>query len=189
MLDISRIDSKTLKVFPEIVHINSMVSKVEKIFADAWEKRRITLVTEGLDELPGISADPELLQKVFYHLIMNAIKYTPDGGKVTVSGKIIWERATSPELEIIVSDNGIGIDPQHQELIFEKFFQTGEIQFHSSGRTNFKGGGPGLGLAIVRGVIEAHGGYVWAESPGHDEEKRPGSRIIFRLPIKEMASS
>jgi signal transduction histidine kinase len=189
MLDISRIDSKTLKVFPEIVHINSMVSKVEKIFADAWEKRRITLVTEGLDELPGISADPELIQKVFYHLIMNAIKYTPDGGKVTVSGKIIWERATSPELEIIVSDNGIGIDPQHQELIFEKFFQTGEIQFHSSGRTNFKGGGPGLGLAIVRGVIEAHGGYVWAESPGHDEEKRPGSRIIFRLPIKEMASS
>ncbi len=189
MLDISRIDSKTLKVFPEVVHINAMVSKVEKTFMAAWEKRRLTLLTEGLDDLPGIYADPELLQKVFYHLIMNAIKYTPDGGRITVSGKIIWEQAASPELEIIVSDTGIGIDPQHQELIFEKFFQTGEIQFHSSGRTNFKGGGPGLGLAIVRGVVEAHGGYVWAESPGHNEETCPGSRFIVRLPVKEMAGS
>jgi signal transduction histidine kinase len=186
MLDISRIDSKTLKVFPEIVHIDQMVEKVTKVFSTAWEKRRLTLNTDGLNELPGIYADPELLHKVFYHLIMNAIKYTPDGGKITVSGKIIWEQANTPELEIIVSDTGIGIDPQYQELIFEKFFQTGEIQFHSSGRTNFKGGGPGLGLAIVRGVVEAHGGYVWAESPGHDEEKCPGSRFIVRLPVKEM---
>jgi signal transduction histidine kinase len=186
MLDISRIDSKTLKVFPEIVHIDQMVDKVAKIFDTAWEKRRLTLVTNGLDELPGIYADPELLQKVFYHLVMNAIKYTPDGGTITVSGKIIWEQANTPELEIIVSDTGIGIDSQYQELIFEKFFQTGEIQFHSSGRTNFKGGGPGLGLAIVRGVVEAHGGYVWAESPGHNEEKCPGSRFIVRLPVKEM---
>jgi signal transduction histidine kinase len=186
MLDISRIDSKTLKVFPEIVHVDQMVSKVERIFNTAWEKRRLTLITKGLEELPGIYADPELLQKVFYHLIMNAIKYTPDGGTITVSGKIIWEQANTPELEVVVSDTGIGIDPQFLELIFEKFFQTGEIQFHSSGRTNFKGGGPGLGLAIVRGVVEAHGGYVWAESPGHDEEKCPGSRFIVRLPVKEM---
>jgi signal transduction histidine kinase len=133
--------------------------------------------------LPVIQADPDLLYKVFYHLVMNAIKYTPDGGKIMISGHSLNDNSEGPGIEVIVSDTGIGIDPQHHELVFEKFFQTGEVLMHSSGKTKFKGGGPGLGLAIAHGIIEVHHGKIWVESPGHDEEKNPGSSFHIRLPL------
>jgi signal transduction histidine kinase len=184
MLDISRIDSKTLKVLPEDVHIDGLVKKVQETFKSALEERKLKFKAEGLKALPLVHADPDLLQKVFYHLVMNAIKYTPDGGKITVSGRLVEDGSAPPQVEVVVGDTGIGIDPQYHELIFEKFYQTGEIQLHSSGRTNYKGGGPGLGLAIARGIVEAHGGRIWVESPGHDEAAYPGSKFFVRLPVK-----
>jgi signal transduction histidine kinase len=187
MLDISRIDSKTLKVITEQVRIAALIKKVQKTFKSACEDRKLTLNTDGLEQLPPIEADPDLLQKVFYHLIMNAIKYTPDGGGITVSGRLVEQEGSQPEIEVIVADTGIGIDPQAHELIFEKFYQTGEIQLHSSSKINFKGGGPGLGLAIARGIVEAHGGRIWVESSGHDEETMPGSRFFVRLPVVRTA--
>ena len=120
------------------------------------------------------------------HLLMNAIKYTPDGGKISISGYFVEkgdDRYPPGGVEIIVSDTGIGIDPRFKDLIFTKFYQTGELALHSSGKTKFKGGGPGLGLAIVRGIIQAHGGRVWADSPGYDEEKNPGSHFHVILPV------
>jgi signal transduction histidine kinase len=183
MLDISRIDSKTLKVIPENVRIDALIMKVQKMFQAALFERKLTLTFDGLASLPSIQADPDLLQKVFYHLVINAIKYTPDGGAITASGRTL-EEPTGLEVEVVVGDTGIGIDPKEHELIFEKFYQTGEIQLHSSGRTNFKGGGPGLGLAIARGIVEAHGGRIWVESPGHNEKTNPGSRFFVRLPVK-----
>ncbi|MCB0541504.1 MAG: PAS domain-containing sensor histidine kinase, partial [Bacteroidetes bacterium] len=81
-------------------------------------------------------------------------------------------------------DTGIGLDSEHHELVFEKFYQTGDAAIHSSGTTSFKGGGPGLGLAIVRGVARAHGGKVWVESAGHDETNFPGCVFYLHLPVK-----
>jgi signal transduction histidine kinase len=78
---------------------------------------------------------------------------------------------------------GIGIDPQYHELVFEKFYQTGEVLLHSSGKTKFKGGGPGLGLAISRGIVNAHHGRIWLESPGHNEGINPGTTVYVRLPV------
>jgi signal transduction histidine kinase len=82
-----------------------------------------------------------------------------------------------------VSDTGIGIAREFQELIFMKFYQTGQVALHSSGRTKYKGGGPGLGLAIARGMVEAHGGRIWVESPGYDEAACPGSQFHVVLPV------
>jgi len=124
-----------------------------------------------------------LLHKAFYQVIMNAIKFTPDGGQIIIKGKTLTESSKSPEVEISVHDTGIGIAKESQEVVFEKFYQTGDVLMHSSGRTKFKGGGPGLGLAIARGVVKAHGGRIWLESPGYDEETTPGTTVYIRLPV------
>lgn len=182
MLDVSRIDTNQLELMPEDLEIPLVIEKVQKVFLTAFEERNISFTTTGLADLPVICADKDLLQKLFYHVIGNAIKYTPDGGKIIVHGQVIAE-AGKPEVEISVKDSGIGIDPENQKLVFEKFYQTGEVLLHSSGKTKFKGGGPGLGLAIARGIVNAHHGRIWLESPGYDETTNPGTTVFVRLPI------
>lgn len=183
MLDVSKIDNQTLRMYFSPTWISMVVKRVRSELRSALLERDITLKLEGLEQLPNIQADSELLYKVFYQLVVNAIKFTPDGGRITVSGKTIMEEMDSPAIEIAVSDTGIGIDPAQQELIFEKFYQTGQVSVHSSGKTKFKGGGPGLGLAIARGIVEAHGGKIWVQSSGVDEQHLPGSTFIVRLPV------
>jgi signal transduction histidine kinase len=183
MLDISRIDSNLLEVSHIETEIESLIERVKNVFEPAFEKRRLTFQVEGVSDLPVIQADMELLYKVFYHVIGNAIKYTPDGGRISVNARTINEETKHPEIEIAIRDTGIGIDPQYHELVFEKFFQTGEVLLHSSGKTKFKGGGPGLGLAIARGIVNAHHGTIWLESPAYNEETNPGATVYVRLPV------
>jgi signal transduction histidine kinase len=183
MLDVSKIDSKSLKLSQTNSKLSLIIAKAKKPFESALKERNLELTIEGLDKLPMIPADSELLNKVFYHVIMNAIKYTPDGGSIDIKGMNIEEPSSPPEVEITVCDTGIGIAKENQEVVFEKFFQTGEVLTHSSGKTKFKGGGPGLGLAIARGIVEAHGGRIWLESPGYDETTNPGTKVFVRLPV------
>jgi signal transduction histidine kinase len=163
-----------------------VLESVVKSLQDDFEQRSLSFVRDDLSQLPRIEADANGLRKVFYHLIVNAIKYTPDGGTITVKGRVLPSAAghyAKGGVEITVQDTGIGIDPNVQDLIFAKFYQTGEVALHSSGSTKFKGGGPGLGLAIARGIVEAHGGKIWVESIGHDEETCPGSTFYVQLPL------
>ncbi len=183
MLDVSRIDSNQLQIMTEKMQMETVIQKVTKVFQSALEERKIKFTVDGISDLPPICADKNFLYKVFYHVIGNAIKYTPDGGSVSVTGRTLQE-AGRPAVEIVVKDAGIGIDPEYQELVFEKFYQTGEVLLHSSGKTKFKGGGPGLGLAIARGVVEAHQGRIWLESKGHDETRNPGTTVFVRLPVE-----
>lgn len=182
MLDVSRIDTNQLEMMPAEMEIQPVLEKVKKFFQPALEERKVDLTFNSLEDLPAICGDKDLVYKVFYHVIGNAIKYTPDGGSVTVSGRTI-EGYTQGEIEIAVHDTGIGIDPENHELVFEKFYQTGEVLLHSSGKTKFKGGGPGLGLAIARGIIQAHHGRIWLESSGYDEITCPGTTVFVRLPV------
>jgi signal transduction histidine kinase len=184
MLDVSRIDSNTLFLRKTGLRLDLLINKVNKRFEKAFEERNIAMDTEGLRDLPLIPADPDLLLKVFNNIIMNAIKFTPDGGSITISGRYL-NGSEPPQVEIAVRDTGIGIEPALQHLIFEKFNQTGDILLHSSGKTKFKGGGPGLGLAIARGIVEAHGGRIWVESPGYNEEVHPGSTFFVSLPAEK----
>jgi len=186
MLDVAKIDTRALELQKEPTNMKELLHGVYAQFRKAINERSLVLSFEKLDDLPLISGDPKALEKVFYHLISNAIKFTPDGGKISIAGSVIPKGDTKFQaggVQIVISDTGIGIDPRFKELIFSKFYQTGELVLHSSGRTKFKGGGPGLGLAIVRGIVQAHGGRVWAESPGYDEEKLPGSLFSVVLPV------
>jgi signal transduction histidine kinase len=130
-----------------------------------------------------IYIDPTRITQALRNVIHNAIKYTPDGGTITVDG-----RRLSGFIEVTVSDTGIGISAEDQATIFEKFGQLGRIDLHSSGKTKFKGGGPGLGLAIARGILEAHGGSIWVQSEGHDEVRNPGSIFHILIPARTESS-
>jgi len=187
MLDIAKIDGRVLELYPEPLSIPSFIELVAQTFTEPLAERKQTLTIADMSDLPSTMADPDAMQKVFYHLIVNAIKYTPDGGKITITGRCLTggREDPFPGIEIIVSDTGIGIDPQLHELIFTKFYQTGELALHSTGKTVFKGAGPGLGLTVARGIVEAHRGKIWVESPGYDEKTFPGSQFHVVLPLRQ----
>jgi signal transduction histidine kinase len=183
MLDLTRIGSETLKVASVPVPLKRIIDDLVRDLEEAAAERNIQLrVTYG-EGTPEINGDPPLIQKALYQLMVNAIKYTPDGGKILITTRPTVMEDNSPSVEIAVRDRGIGLDAEHHELIFEKFYQVGTVALHSSGKTTFKGGGPGLGLALVRGVARAHGGKVWVESAGHDEVNFTGSTFYLMLPL------
>ena len=189
MLDVARLDTQEMKLEFKDLNLFALITEITVELSQNMLERKITCSIAHLKNLPTFSGDKEALRKAFYHLIVNAIKYTPNGGLITVSGYMPGIRdgkIIRSAVQITVADNGIGIAPQDQELIFDKFFQTGKVMLHSSGKTKFKGGGSGLGLAVARGIIEAHGGQIWVESPGQDETTCPGSSFHVILPVPEL---
>jgi signal transduction histidine kinase len=192
MLDMVRIESRTIMLDFQPMPILELIEPFRSSLGQVLAERRLTLTLEpGFDSLPHVEVDPQSIHKLFEQLLLNAIKYTPDGGKITVSGHLVQDPTDDSDgqaIEIVISDSGIGIAPEFQELIFTKFYQTERALFHSSGKTKFKGGGPGLGLAIARGIVGIHSGQIWAESPGYDEVSCPGSRFHVLLPLRQRGS-
>jgi len=184
MLDVARLEGQSVVPHMGTVIVFMIFQLIEKEYKNELAERNITLLyEEGLNRLPFIQADPELLQKALDAVIVNAIKYTPDGGTISLGGRQVQDDHLGACLEVLVRDTGIGIDPANHQVIFEKLFQLGKVELHSSGRTKFKGGGPGLGLAVAAGIVKAHNGKIWVESPGCDEQKFPGSTFFIRLPM------
>lgn len=187
MLWMVKIDSRALEIYPEPLSVMKLIGKiVGGLQSDIASRKQRISVDDELSDLPPVFGDEDALKVVFAHIIVNAIKYTPDGGRIRIHGRSWNEPPLSDwprdAVMISISDSGIGIAPESLELIFTKFYQTGDVAYHSSGKTKFKGGGPGLGLAIARGIIEAHHGRLWAESEGYDEETCPGSEFHIILP-------
>ncbi len=179
LIDVSKIDNDLLSLSMQPLCLKQVLGIVESGLQPVIAERQLSL---QVHDFPGmdvwIFADSARLHQGFRNLLENAIKYTPDGGKIVVDG-----RTLPGFIEITVADTGIGISQENQALIFKKYSQTSP-NLHSSGKTKFKGGGPGLGLPITRGIIEAHGGTIWVESPGCDERTCPGSTFHVLIPIR-----
>ncbi len=192
MFDIAQMDTRSMELQKQDVFITELIRSVGQELSKLAGERSQEF-TLDLPQLPSIKADPNNLRKLFYHLMINAVKFTPNGGKVTVTGKQLPPNNRDlPEggVEVIVSDTGVGIAKDYQEVIFTKFYQPGELlNRHSTGKTKFKGSGVGLGLALSRGIVDAHGGKIWVESPGYDEEKFPGSDFHVILPLRSQGES
>ncbi len=185
MLDLSAIDTNRLSLFLELVNLNKTIQLIINQLQPALLEREHTIQLVDLDTLPPIEADAYRLHQIFSQLINNAIKYTPDGGQITIVGQKLKATKTMPAcVRLTVKDSGIGIAPEDRDKIFEKFYRVGSSDLHSTGQTKFMGAGPGLGLSIVRGLVEAHQGRIVAESPGFDLQNCPGSSFIVTLPIE-----
>jgi signal transduction histidine kinase len=180
MIDVSMIDNNMLSLHYQPLWMSRLIKMIQHEFNDSASARRQSL---EIEDFPGsqemMYGDAERLYQAFRNLVSNAIKFTPDGGRICIGG-----RKLPGFIEITVSDTGIGVNPDDQVRIFEKFRNLGNPQLHSSSKIKFKGGGPGLGLSIAKGIVEAHGGAIWVESEGYDELKYPGSIFHVLLPMR-----
>jgi PAS domain S-box-containing protein len=203
MVDVSMLDSRRLLLRYRETDINSLIETVARECDFPLSRRHQTLSVDLAPNLEKVLCDPERLRQALANIIGNAIKFTPDGGRITVSSRALTSlrqphavpsttaaplryigTTFQPYVEIVVRDTGIGIAAAEQMHIFEKFYEVGKIEEHSTGKVAFKSRGTGLGLTIVRGIIEMHGGEIWVESPGHDPEKCPGSAFHILLPVQ-----
>lgn len=187
MLDVAKIEQGGLQIPQSYVRLDDVIGEVISDFQPTLQERALTLQAEGLDALPRIQGDVKLLSKAFRNLIVNAIKYTPDGGSIFVRGKEM-HLDDQPGVEVAIQDTGVGIDPENQALIFEKFYHPGDVDSHSSGTTEFMAVGPGLGLPIALGIVQAHQGEIRVESEGYDEATFPGSTFFVTLPVHHRKS-
>ncbi len=178
ILNIALIQSNQMKLEIEMVSLEKVVNSA-LIELNPLEKGRdlIINIDPPLATLPPVEGDENRLRQVFWNLLSNAVKFTPDGGSIHVDG-----RADETHVYIQVKDSGIGVPKEDQAKIFDSFYVTRDTAYHSSSKVAFSGGGMGIGLSIVRGIVEAHHGDVWVESSGIPGE---GANFVVKLPRKQ----
>jgi two-component system, OmpR family, sensor histidine kinase BaeS len=164
---VSRAEEHQLDLRPRPVDPAVLVTTTIQAAEPAFAAKGVALQA-GVDRrLPQVGVDPDRLGEVLANLLANALRHTPSGGRVEVTAV-----GRGDEVEVAVTDSGEGIPPALLERVFERFFRV------DPARTRNSGGGSGLGLTISRAIVEAHGGRVWAESPGRGR----GARFVVRLP-------
>ena len=166
--ELSRVEARAYQLNIRPVDASALVRTVTKRLSPHAELKRITLDFELQPDLLHVLADEDRAVQVLTNLTGNALQYTPEGGRVTISAKRI-----SNEIEFSIRDTGIGIPAEHLSHIFDRFYRV------DKSRSRQAGGGSGIGLTIARSLIEAHGGRIWVESAGDGK----GSSFAFTLPI------
>jgi len=166
LLYTSRLESGELSLNRLLLDLPTEVHKVARRVTEQTEVQKIEV--DFPPDFPPVLADPEKVEEVLTNLIENAIKFSPQGGTITVKGEI-----SQSEILVTVTDEGIGIPLRDQEWVFDRFYR---VEDDSTKSTR----GTGLGLYICKTLIEAHGGRIWVES-----ELGKGSRFTFSLPIED----
>ncbi len=166
LLQLSKLEAGGFHMQKEPVVIVSLLTNAVEDLEQKTKGRRF--VTRYDERLPLIDGDPRRIRQVLDNLLSNAVKYSPENTDITVECI-----STDSEVKVRVTDQGVGISPEELEKVFDRFYQA------SSGASQ-RGGGVGLGLAICKGIIEAHGGRIWAEST-----LGKGSTFTFTLPLQE----
>ncbi len=167
LLDVSRIISGKLHLNMQPVHLQSVIEAAVENVHPAAQAKRIELVLQFEPDIPQVAGDPARLQQIFWNLLSNALKFTPEEGRVYVRLK-----KAGSHVEVSVADTGEGIPPDFLPFIFERFRQADSSAVR-------KHGGLGLGLAIARHLVELHGGTIRAESAGNGQ----GTTFFLQLPV------
>lgn len=172
LLELSRLESGELPLRREDLALAPLVTQVLSEIEVARSDRGVAVDSELPDDLPAVDADPERLHQVLFNLLDNAVRFTPSGGAVTVSA-----HRQNGSVEVQVSDTGVGIPQEHLPRLFERFYRADPARSREDG-------GTGIGLAIARSVVEAHGGHISAMS-----EPGKGSVFTFDLPVASAAKN
>ena len=165
ILDLSKIEAGRMELEPADFDLPSAIDNALTLVRERATRRGITLGCSIDEQLGVIHGDERKVKQVLLNLLSNALKFTPEGGRVDVGGRLDGEVA-----EVSVTDTGIGIAPADQEAVFEEFRQVGAAER--------KAEGTGLGLALSRKFVELHGGRIWVQS-----EVGRGSTFTFTLPV------
>jgi len=176
LLNLSRIESGRIELNFESTRLKGLIELMASSLRPHADAKSIQIDVEVSEELPTVYGDPEKIEQILTNLIGNAIKFTPERGKILITAKPLskdQKGGYGDRVAVSVKDTGIGIPPEHLEAIFEKFHQV-EGSLHRSVS------GTGLGLAITKGLVEAHQGRIWVES-----EPGKGSTFTFTLPCSE----
>jgi two-component system phosphate regulon sensor histidine kinase PhoR len=163
LTELSHIETGKAELRLEPVDLNSVIESSTVRLAPQAERQNVSLIMKPETKLPAVQADRDRIGQVITNLVHNAIKFTPAGGRVTISTK-----SEKGSVTVKVTDNGTGIAKDDLPRIFERFYKADKAR---------SGEGTGMGLAITRHVVEAHGGRIWAES-----EEGKGSTFGFSLP-------
>jgi PAS domain S-box-containing protein len=168
LLDLSKLEAGKLEIRREPCSIDKILNEsIEAL--DNWAKTKSISIERRFQEgLPEVNIDPDRIIQVLTNLVGNAIKFTPNNGRVKVEAAL--SRGNN-EIIVTVEDTGIGITKEHLTKIFDKFYQVGE-------RVSTDIMGTGIGLSIAKEIVELHGGRIWAES-----EQGEGAKFIFTLPL------
>jgi histidine kinase len=165
--ELSRVEAGAFDLNVKPVPVADLVESTVARLGYQFEEKGVVLETDISDYLPPVGADEDRIGQVMLNLVGNALQYTPAGGQVRISG-----RRQGAEVRVSVSDSGIGITTEHLALIFTRFYRVDKSRARA-------GGGSGIGLTIAKHLVEAHGGCIWAESPGPGQ----GSTFTFTLPV------
>ncbi|WP_370572493.1 ATP-binding protein [Methanomethylovorans sp.] len=166
ILDISKVEAGKMKLFPECIHVDYLLEEMVALLQPIAAKREIRINVIRDPKLETLLADKAKIKQILYNLLGNAIKFTHEGGSVT-----IYAHINSDMARFSIIDTGIGIAPEDMKKLFRPF-----TQLDASVARRYEG--TGLGLALVKELIELHGGYIWVES-----EVGKGSNFTFELPI------
>lgn len=170
ILDLSRLEARAIELTRVKLNMREVVDNVVELMKVKGDEYGVTLESKITPDLPAAHADARWVPRVLMNLVSNALKFTPEGGTVTIL--LAPDRtAEQPGILVEVRDTGAGIPKEKLEFVFEKFAQVEETR--SAARSE----GSGLGLAIAKEAIQAHGGRIWAES-----EPGKGTRFFFSLP-------
>ena len=169
MLDVATIEAGTFSVVPVPCTIEDLLRETMEMFANLATSKQVRL--EQMVKTPGLAveADHERVLQVFSNLVGNALKFTPQGGCVTIAAE-----PQGAMVRFAVLDTGPGIAPEHLPRVFDRFWKK-----ETSGTK-----GTGLGLFIAKGIVDAHGGRIWVES-----RIGQGTAFYFTLPLAERAAS
>jgi two-component system phosphate regulon sensor histidine kinase PhoR len=171
LLDLSRLESGRLELRLSPVDLSGLLQRAVAFYAPAARAKRLTLAAAVPPGLPPVPGDEDLLEQALRNLVDNAVKYTPEGGRVDVSAEGISYPDQRREVVVRVADTGPGIPPEHLPRLFERFYRVDRARSRQVG-------GTGLGLAIVKHIVERHGGRAWVESaPG------AGAAFSVALPV------